>query len=171
MNRILSEHAGGKADCADINARFSRSYHGWFRALNKDKYFYLGDAELMRAAFLMDLGWFYFGPVRELCICPKGGFERFPFDGPVDGAVCKFMAFCNRRLAAIAIKRRACGTYGADNLDNRMMVRGFEPAPQVLRMVGKGILIWLRAELRNISLRTHSAATRQTAPAAAAGKT
>lgn len=153
-NRISSELAGAKTDLSDINARFRRSYDGWFRALYKDKYHYLGDAQLVEAAFLMDLGWFFFGPVRELCICPKGGFERFPFDGPVDGAVSKFMAFCNHRLKAIAIKRRDCGVYGARNLDHRMMVSGFEPTPKVLRMVWRGIKLWLRAEWQTLFLRT-----------------
>ncbi len=155
VNRIFLERDGKPADCADINARFRRSYDGWFRALYKDKYHYLGDAQLMQAAFLMDLGWFFFGPVRELCICPKGGFERFPFDGPVDGAVSKFMAFCNRRLKTIALNRRASGTYGAHNLDNFLMVRGFEPTPKVLRMVWRGIKIWLRAEWSAFSLTGH----------------
>lgn len=158
VNRILSEAEGKSVDYADINARFCRSYDGWFRALYKDKYYYLGDAQLMLAAFLMDLGWFFFGPVRELCECPKGGFERFPFDGPVDGAVSKFMAFCNRRLKRIAIKRRACGCYGTSNLDRRWMIRGFEPTPKVLWMVWKGIKIWLGAEWQSAFLRVPATA-------------
>jgi flavin-dependent dehydrogenase len=153
VNRILAEADGKAVDDADINARFQRSYHGWFRALYKDKYHYLGDAELMQAAVLMDIGWFFFGPVRELCICPKGGFERFPFDGPVDGAVARFMAFTNRRLVRIAKKRRAAGCYGARNLDRRVMMRGFEPTPKVLRLVRRGIWIWLMAECRTLFLR------------------
>ena len=146
VNRINAESQGLPSDLANINARFLRSYHGWFQALYKDKYHYLGDAELMHAAFLMDIGWFYFGPVRELCTCPKGGFGRFPFDGPIDGAVSKFMAFVNRRLSKIARKRRAAGTYGAKNLDHRFIVKGFIPSPKVLGQVWLGIRIWLRAE-------------------------
>ncbi len=152
VNRIFAELDGKNVDYADINTRFLRSYHGWFQALLKDKYHYLGDAQLMQAAFLMDLGWFFFGPVRELCICPKGGYERFPFDGPVDGAVSRFMAFANMRLTKIALKRRACGVYGASNLDHRMMVSGFEPTPKVLRMVWKGVKLWLRAEWQTLFL-------------------
>ena len=151
--RILEEGEGKAGDCRDINARFSRSYHGWFNALNRDKYYYLGDSELMTAAFLMDLGLFFFGPVRELLICPKGGFSRFPFDGPVDGAVSRFMAFYNRRLAALGRKRMEAGVYGARNPDRRTMIRGFEPTPKVLRLVARGIGLWLRAEGRSIFLR------------------
>ena len=158
VRRIAAESQGKTVDLRDINARFARSYRGWFEALYRDKYFYLGDAQLMQAAFLMDLGWFFFGPVRELMICPRGGFERFPFDGPVDGAVSRFMAFANRRLKAIAIKRRECGVYGASNLDHRMMVSGFEPTPKVLKMVWKGIRIWLRAERQTLFLQPERAA-------------
>ena len=153
VSRIAAESEGRPADYGDINARFLRSYHGWFQALYKDKYHYLGDAELMHAAFLMDIGWFYFGPVRELCTCPKGGFERFPFDGRIDGAVSRFMAFANRRLSKIARKRRACGTYGRKNLDHRFIVKGFVPAPPVLGQVWLGIKIWLRAEWGALFLR------------------
>ncbi|MCX6968917.1 MAG: NAD(P)/FAD-dependent oxidoreductase [Verrucomicrobia bacterium] len=167
VNRVLTELAGQTVDYKDTNARFLRSYHGWFQALIKDKYHYIGDAQLMRAAFLMDLGWFFFGPVRELCKCPKGGFERFPFDGPVDGAVSKFMAFANRRLTRIALKRRACGVYGSHNLDHRMMVAGFEPTPKVLRMVWQGIKLWLRAEWQALFLRQHPAPAAKQIPAPA----
>jgi len=156
VRRIAAERAGEAVDLADINERFSRSYRGWFEALYRDKYFYLGDAQLMQAAFLMDLGWFFFGPVRELAICPKGGFERFPFDGPVDGAVSRFMAFANRRLKSLALRRRECGVYGATNLDHRMMVTGFEPTPKALKMVWKGMKIWLRAEVQTLFLRRES---------------
>lgn len=146
VRRILSEHRGVPCDYGDLNSQFLRSYHTWFRALYKDKYHYLGEADLMHAAFLMDIGWFYFGPVRELLICPKGGFERFPFDGPVDGLVGNFMAFANRRLKTIALKRRQRGTSGPKNLDHRLIVKGFEPTPKVLGQVWLGIRIWLRAE-------------------------
>lgn len=146
LRRIQREKRGESCDCGDLNSRFLRSYHAWFRALYKDKYHYLGEADLMHAAFLMDIGWFYFGPVRELLICPRGGFERFPFDGPVDGQVARFMAFANRRLKAIALKRRARRTSGPKNLNHRLIVKGFEPTPKVLGQVWLGIKIWLRAE-------------------------
>ena len=90
----------------DLNERFSRSFRGWFEALYKDKYHYLGDQELMTAAFLMDLGLFFFGPVRSVVRCPRAGFTEFPFEGSFDGMiVSRLMAFYNQRLARIAQKR------------------------------------------------------------------
>lgn len=156
VDRIAAEADGHSVSYDDINIRFRKSYRGWFEGLYLDKYHYLGDAELMRAAFLMDLGWFFFGPVRTLCACSRTGFSRFPFDGPVDGAVSHFMAFCNRRLRRIAEKKLAAGTYGDRNLDSRFFVRGFEPTPKVLQQVWRGVVCWLRAELRALPLRPRS---------------
>jgi len=149
VQRIVAECDGKTVDVADINTRFSRSYHAWFQALYKDKYYYLGDAELMRAAFLLDIGLWFFGPVREICKCPQGGFQRFPFDGPVDGLVSKLMALYNRRLAKLGAARQEAGTYGAENR-RRTIIPGFEPTPRVLRVVRKGLACWLRAECKAI---------------------
>lgn len=171
VNRILSEYAGHAVDLADINSRFARSYRSWFNALYRDKYTYLGDAELMRAAFLMDLGLWFFGPVRELCTCPKGGLERFPFDGPGDGLVSKFMAFYNRRLSKIAEKRRAANCYGASNLDHRTLVRGLDPTPKVLALVRQGIVCWLKAEVRSAFLHPEKAPLEKPHPIAPVGAT
>ncbi len=40
---------------------YGRSYRYWFEALYKGKYHYMGDAELMWAAFLMDLATYFIG--------------------------------------------------------------------------------------------------------------
>ena len=56
---LLRAYYGGgcvKEGIAKRNKEFKRSYFDWFNALYKDKYWYLGDAELMHAAFLMDVG-------------------------------------------------------------------------------------------------------------------
>ena len=157
----MLENRGGTCDFEDLNARFSRSYRNWFEALYKDKYYYLGDMELMTAAFLMDLGLFFLGPVRTVVRCPRAGFAEFPFQGPVDGAiVCPIMAFYNRRLAWIAQKRLAAGIYGAGNLEGRTLLRGFEPNRRAWKLIFRGVGIWLRAELHSLFLsRPRSAPT------------
>ena len=152
VNRIKAELDGEPFCLKDLNERWLRSYHGWFKALYKDKYYYLGDQELMTAAFLLDLGTFFFGPVRSVSTCVKYGFGRFPFDGPVDGGVGKFMAFYNRRLSRIAQKRRAAGVYGAGNLGRRTLTKGFEPTFQPLQGIWRGLKVWWRAELRSAFL-------------------
>lgn len=167
VNRIISEDKGESVSLDDINDRFARSYHGWFESLYKDKYHYLGDKELMTAAFLLDLGLFFIGPVRSVVQCPRMGFARFPFDGPVDGHIIRpFMTFYNRRLSLIAQKRKAAGEYGPLNVGSRTLVKGFEPSPNVLKMVWRGIKVWLRAELRSASLPTPPAPSAAPQPAA-----
>ena len=153
VNRIVLENKGGTCNFEDLNARFSRSYRNWFEALYKDKYYYLGDMELMTAAFLMDLGLFFLGPVRTVVRCPRAGFAEFPFQGPVDGAIIgPIMAFYNRRLAWIAQKRLMAGIYGARNLDAQTLLKGFEPNRRAWRLIFRGVRIWLRAELRSLFL-------------------
>lgn len=158
VERIVKEHRGEGYDLDDLNARFARSYRGWFESLYKDKYHYLGDQELMTAAYLMDLGLFFFGPVRTVVQCAHKGFARFPFDGPVDGKIIRpVMAFYNRRLSRIAQKRHAAGVYGAANLHTRTLVKGFEPTAKVWHIIGRGVRAWLRAEWRSAFLPAPSA--------------
>jgi len=152
VNRIKDELEGKPVCLKDLNARWLRSYHGWFKALYKDKYHYLGDQELMTAAFFLDLGTFFFGPVRAVSTCVKSGFGRFPFDGPMDGFVGKIMAFYNHRLSIIAQKRKTAGVYGASNLGTRTLTKGLEPTLQPCQAIWRGLRVWLRAELRSASL-------------------
>jgi flavin-dependent dehydrogenase len=159
VDRILRESRGEPCDLDELNARFARSYRGWFEALYKDKYYYLGDKELMTAAFLMDLGLFFYGPVRSVVHCPRAGFAEFPFEGSLDGAIVRaIMAFYNRRLVKIAQKRQAAGVYGLMNLDSRTLLKGFEPNRHVWKLILRGVRTWLRAEWRSLSLpSSHSA--------------
>jgi flavin-dependent dehydrogenase len=153
VSRIIKENGGKKCDFDNLNERFSRSYRGWFEALYKDKYHYLGDKELMTAAFLMDLGLFFFGPVRTVLRCPRAGFDQFPFQGIMDGMVVRrVMAFYNKRLARIAQKRLAAGVYGSRNLDSRTLLKGFEPNRRAWNLVFRGLRIWFGAELRSVFL-------------------
>ena len=107
----------------------------------------------MTAAFLMDLGLFFFGPVRSVVRCPRSGFAEFPFEGSLDGAIVKkLMAFYNQRLVRIAQKRWAAGVYGSMNLDSRTLLKGFEPNRHVWKLILRGVRTWLRAELRSLFL-------------------
>jgi hypothetical protein len=148
LDRIVRETRGECCDLEDLNRRFSRSFRSWFEALYRDKYHYLGDKELMTAAFLMDLGLFFVGPVRSVI-----RFVEFPFEGSLDGAIVSgLMAFYNKRLARIARKRLVAGAYGLKNLDFRTLLRGFEPNRQVWKPIFRGLRIWLGAELRSFFL-------------------
>ncbi|MFY8216618.1 MAG: NAD(P)/FAD-dependent oxidoreductase, partial [Chthoniobacterales bacterium] len=62
VGRIAAESRGESVEIDALNARFAESYQAWFRGLYLDKYFYLGDAELMSAAYWMDIALFFLGP-------------------------------------------------------------------------------------------------------------
>jgi len=147
VNRVRQVTAG-EADMPEkLNEDFRDSYNGWFGALYRGKYEYLGDAELMTAAYLMDIGLFFFGPVRTVVEDPEEGFGKLPFTGPVDRRVAKFMAFYNRRLVELARCKRERGTYGAKNARGRISADGFAPELKVSKLVLKGMAGWARAEL------------------------
>jgi hypothetical protein len=113
----------------------------------------------MTAAFLLDLGLFFVGPVRSVIRCPRAGFAEFPLQGWLDGTiVSRIMAFYNERLARIAQKRMGAGVYGSRNLDSRTLVTGFEPTRHVWKLIFRGVRSWLRAELRSLFLPAPSAA-------------
>lgn len=169
LGRIAAESRGEPVDLTKLNTRFSRAYDTWFRALYLDKYLYMGDAELMSAAYWMDIASFYFGPVREITIDRQLDLDCLPFNGPVDGAAGKIMAFYNRRLATIARKRIGAGCYGRRNTGWRELGDGFTPGWKSVFPLMKGIRRWLGAELHALTLKPANgkadAPQPQTAPA------
>jgi flavin-dependent dehydrogenase len=140
------------ADAANFNERFQHCYHAWFESIYKDKYYYLGDAELWAAAFLMDIASYHLGPVRQVFSDPSRQFEYFPFDGTPGRVVRRIMRFYNHRLATLAQRKRAAGVYGARNEGWRLLVGGFLPDGTSGRLLLTGLRRWLVAEWRNLFL-------------------
>lgn len=137
-----------QADVRRYSALYSQSYARWYRSLYHDKYFYLGDAELSNAAFLLDLASYFSGPVRLVYEKPDEEFSLLPYSGKGGAAFAKFMSFYNRRLVIIARKRWAAGTYGAKNLSMRFLLRqGFAPNFSLWKLFRDGLWIWFKAEL------------------------
>ncbi len=65
---LISGQRGGEPLAQQIehyNSVFSMSYHRWFQAVYQDKYEYMGEFDLMRLAFLLDLGLYYLGIVSQ----------------------------------------------------------------------------------------------------------
>jgi len=145
-----------------LNEAYPRSYRQWFESLYKDKYHYLGDAELMRAAFFLDLACYFIGPVRLVYTNGDYEFTRMPYDGPAGKTFASFMSFYNRRLVALAKQRVAKGTYGACNLGHDFVLRrSFSADMSVLRLLVEGVAIWWRAEWRTFFSRAAQPQTRQ----------
>ncbi|MBL9132608.1 MAG: NAD(P)/FAD-dependent oxidoreductase [Verrucomicrobiaceae bacterium] len=131
-----------------LNLAYPQSWRTWFDALYKDKYFYMGDAELMRAAFLMDLAAYFIGPVRVVYSNPDYEWNRMPYDGRAGAAFGCFMAFYNRRLAHLGRERIRKGIFGLKNHGHFWTPRtSFSPDTSAVRILWDGIKVWLKAEI------------------------
>ncbi|MGH8018028.1 MAG: NAD(P)/FAD-dependent oxidoreductase [Opitutaceae bacterium] len=116
------------------NERFRTCYRSWFEGLYKDKYYYMGDHELMTLAFRLDLGLYYLGVVSQVFRFGDAGLEIPPFARPYSRPAAIVLRLYNRRFAAMARSRRARGVWGRKNkgcydsfisyqLDNRLLPR------------------------------------------------
>lgn len=108
------------------NEYFATSYDRWFRAVYRDKYYYMGDFELMTLAFRLDLGLYYFGVASQPFKRGDVALETPTFSGPYTKLPYRFIAFYNRRLAAIARSRLARGTWGRRNHGHYFPFRSYE---------------------------------------------
>ncbi len=142
---------GKKIDLEGCNDRFRICFRAWFESIYKNKYYYLGDAELMSAAFLTDIGSYHLGPVREVFAC-SSHYSLFPFWGRWGKVAAAGLSFLNRRLVAIAQKKIHAGTFGDRNADRRLLIGGFLPDQTSGVLFLKGIARWLMAELRALGL-------------------
>jgi flavin-dependent dehydrogenase len=129
------------------NELFHDSYHRWFNGIYRNKYQYLGDADLMHAAFLLDIAAYFVGPVRLVYHWTDREFSKMPYNGNIGAAFGSFMAFYNRRLERIARVRLAKGEYGKNNLGQRYFIRiPFEASPKAFGHLFRGVKTWLKLE-------------------------
>lgn len=156
-HKILLEALDGncvKARLETHNREFGESYQRWFNGIYKNKYRYLGDADLMHAVFLLDIAAYFVGPVRLVYTWTDAEFSKMPYNGPAGAFFGRFMAFYNKRLEVIARKRLANGSYGKNNLGRRYLVRRpFEPSLKTFRHLFDGIRAWGRLELESAFIR------------------
>jgi hypothetical protein len=138
LEPLLEEH----------NRLFNRSYRRWFEAVYQDKYEYMGDFELMRTVFRLDLGLYYLGIVSQPFLMGPKGLLQPPFSTRGSVPVYHLMRTYNRRFAAIARERKRRGVWGRSNHGQRFLVQSFSvnrnDAPKLLRP----LLEWLWLELK-----------------------
>ena len=146
---VLAQQSGADlaASVARHNRDFSRSYARWFEALYLDKYEYLGEFDLMRLAFLLDLGLYYLGVASQ-------PFKRGPqaltepvFSTPPSVPFFHFIRTYNRRFAQIARSRRLRGRSGRFNDHRRFLFGGYTFAMGSAVPIAKSILSWAWLEL------------------------
>src|SRR5438067_6023076 len=160
---VRGEHVNSLVDY--YNEQYPVMYRGWFESLYKDKYFYLGEADLMSAALLLDVSSYYVGLVASAYRNPEATFSRLPFEGKPGRVAAAIMKFYNGRLTAIAKRRAAAGRLGEVNAGWRELYGGFVPDFSLRKHFTRGLLRWGKAELKNLMLSPRAV---QTAPSAAA---
>jgi flavin-dependent dehydrogenase len=151
---IVKAEARGEdvaARTAEHNAAFLRSYHRFFRAVYADKYFYMGEHDLISAAVLLDTAQYYIFVV----IPAYRFFGRF-FWVPVLGPKPAFFSYhlmriYNRRFKALALLRREMGEGGNGN-DGRRINVYFDLDWGAFRMGARGFKLWAKAELDGLRL-------------------
>ncbi len=130
------------------NANFTASHDRWFDAIYRDKYYYMGDYELMTLAFRLDLGSYYLGVVRRPFDLGNTALE-IPAFAPHGGrAAGMLMAFYNRRLASIARTRMRRGTWGRRNTGRYFGFISYELNRRLLPRVIGQLLAWMLLEAR-----------------------
>ena len=134
------------------NQQFPLTYRYWFESLYKDKYYYMGDAELMSAALLLDVSSYYLSLVRAVYRDPECAFLNLPFSGARGGLARNVMNFYSRRLVALANRRWATGYYGKRNAGWRELYDGFVPDIRIRKQLRRGLLRWWKCELVNLGL-------------------
>jgi flavin-dependent dehydrogenase len=134
-------------EVARHNRDFAASYGRWFEAIYRNKYDYLGDFELMRLAFLLDLGLYYLGIVTQpFYRGPKALLEPY-FSTPPSTPFYHFMRTYNRRFAAMSRDRRRRGVFGRRNTDHRFIFGGYSLKPAAVIPILKATAGWVWLEL------------------------
>jgi hypothetical protein len=129
------------------NRDFSRSYARWFEALYLNKYEYMGEFDLMRTAFLLDLGLYYLGVASQPF---KRGFKALTepvFSTPPSVPFFYFIRSYNRRFAQMARSRRARGVLGRMNQGRRFMFGGYTFGASSSTPLLKSVAAWAWLEL------------------------
>ena len=137
---------------AEHNEIFLRSYWRFFESIYRDKYFYMGEHDLLSASFLIETAQYYIFLVTP-AYRGTGKFPWMPVLGPKPAFFgYHLMRIYNRRFKKIALARREMGEAGVRNDGRRVKVffnLGFAP----FRMVGRGLRIWALAEADFLRLR------------------
>lgn len=146
---IVAQHRG---ECIEKkvmmhNKTFTRSYERWFEAIYRDKYEYMAEFDLLRPAFLLDLGLYYMGVASQPFKRGPKALNEPVFSTPPSVPFYHFMRFYNRRFAQMGRSRRERNMLGRKNSRQRFMFGGYTFNPNSSRHLFKAILVWLGLEL------------------------
>ena len=128
------------------------TYRKWFESLYQDKYFYMGEADLMAAALLLDVASYYIGIVRPVYRDAEWAFARLPFEGRPGRIAASMIRFYRRRLVALAKNRALAGRLGEVNSGWRELYDGFVPDFRLRKQIAQGLRRWWSAEWKNLTM-------------------
>jgi flavin-dependent dehydrogenase len=153
-----------KARIAEHNEIFLRSYRRFFDSIYRDKYYYMGEHDLLSASFLVETAQYYI-----FVVIPAyrvfGKFHWMPVLGPKPAFISyHLMRIYNRRFKTIALARREMGEAGRRN-DGRRTKAFFSLTFAPFRMAGRGLWIWMLAEADLLRLRLKRLVSGKPAPA------
>ena len=153
-SEIVGLHAKGEDIAARItehNEAFTRSYTRFFRSIFKDKYYYMGEVDLLGAAMILDTAHYYIFVVIPAYRFAKK-FQWMPVLGPKPAFFSyHFIKFYHRRFKAIALARRAAGEEGVRN-NGRRIKAYFDLNLSPFHMFLRGVKLWAFAEADNVRL-------------------
>jgi flavin-dependent dehydrogenase len=129
------------------NRTFRGSYERWFRGIYKDKYDYMGEYDLMRLAFVLDIGMYYTGVVSQPFQRGRESYYEPIFSTIPSMPFYWLMKTYNRRFAAIARHRRQHGRRGRSNANRRFLFPGFSFSLGTKMRIVKALAGWARVEL------------------------
>lgn len=117
--KLIGESLNNGETCPDAlsqhNELFLKSYQRWFHAIYKDKYYYIGDYDLMKLAFRLDLAFYYLGVVSRPFLMGPDSLTTPSFGQREGKWPSKIIGFYNRRLAQMGKRRMANGRWGKNN--------------------------------------------------------
>lgn len=129
------------------NRTFSNSYRRWFQGIYINKYDYMGEYDLMRVAFVLDIGLYYTGVVAQPF---RRGLESYyePIFSTIPAMPFYWlMRGYNRRFAAMARNRRERGVRGRSNAHRRFLFPGFSFALSTKMRIVQALGRWALLEL------------------------
>jgi flavin-dependent dehydrogenase len=151
---ILQDFAGAAPETMEKeyalhNKRYDRFFKYFYDSIYRDKYCVMGDYDTMTTAFLLDTSLYYFAAIMPLYRWSHERLGMPPFFE--DGAEIGYypIRFYNRRLSAIAKRKKALGIYGNHNAGRRPKFVGFSVRSAMWVMLFHGLLRWWKAELAN----------------------
>ena len=158
--RVLAEALNGLDDGAlqslidRHNEQLTRSYLQSMDALYLGKYEIFGDAELVRASYLLDTSLYYLGVVGPAYDDPTSlEVPILGLDNRGARSAYRFMRLYNRRLAHIAARRHRAGRLGERNVGMRRFRGSFGLKGDALKVFAEGLRLWLAAEVKSLGLR------------------